>query len=386
MYSTNGRCRRAHGASKWRWILFTLLVVSVAVIAVACDRKTETAPRELTVGVIFPMSGNLGYIGQMESDGMRLAVEDLNAQTGPNVARLRLQIDDSQGKPDVAVTAAKKMMSVDKIKVIFSSISSLTLALKPTVQTNGGILIGCCMHPDFYRNSPNVFRFYEGVEQEASGFVEYFRRLAGDRPDAVTGILYADVPNVRVQLEDYIRPELKKLHMDFKVAEPYQLSDKEFRDEVSKIKAAGITNLMLLGYGFEYPNIFKALKEQKVLSGVDIVGGWGFLYTEIPKEDLEGVTVIGPKYVFQQPEEVKKFYTRFKNRFGYEANFDAAMTYAAVELLAAAVRKAPDMTPEALARELRNLSGVKTLIGTTSINDEGASEFEIGMEIIRNGF
>ena len=369
---------------RWIWLVVIAIVVIAAIVIFSIVSRSAS-PSELVIGIVFPMSGNLGYVGQMEADGMRLAVKDINAKANSKDILLRLQVDDSQGKPDIGVTATKKMMSVDKIKVIASSISGVTLGLKPVVETNNGILIGLCMHPNFYKDSPNTFRFYEGVEQESQGFIEYYRKLSAKNPGAITGVLYADVPNVREQLENYVRPELKKLKMDFKVAEPYQLSDKEFRDKVTKIKNAGITNLMLLGYGFEYPNIFKALKEQKVLPGVQIVGGWGFLYNKVPKEDLEGITVVGPSYVFEQPNDVKDFYTRFKTEFGYDANFDAAMTYAAVQLISEAIRKSKTITPEALGESLRSLRDVKTLIGITSVNDQGATEFKIGIGVFRNG-
>jgi branched-chain amino acid transport system substrate-binding protein len=330
---------------------------------------------KLKIGLVFPLSGNLGYVGQMEADGIRLAVDDYNAKSA---RKIELVIEDSQGKPDIGVTAAKKLINVDKVDVMMSSLSSVTLALLPTVKESNTILIGCCMAPDFYKDSEYVFRFYEGVEQESEGLLQYYKTIAS-RKGVVTGVLYADVPNVRSQLEEYIRPKLKEAGMDYKVAEPYKLTDKEFRDKVLKLKNNGVNNLLILGYGFEYPNIFKSIKEEGLINNIEIVGGWGFLYNKLPKQDLKGITVVGPSYVFSKSKDISEFYSRFKKRYGYEANFDAAITYSAMQLIIVAYAEIEKISQNGLVHNLSVLNKVSTLLGITTVDKYGAINFEIGM-------
>jgi branched-chain amino acid transport system substrate-binding protein len=337
------------------------------------------------IGAILPLSGSLGFMGKMEGDGMKLAVEDINAAGGIKGTPLDLNLDDSQGKADIAVTAAQKMMTIDGIKIIVSSFSSVTLGLKPVVERNGGILIGACMHPDFFKDAPNIFRFYIGVEDESRGFVSYLTSLKTAGRSPRIGCLYVEAPNVVEQLEKYVEPGLAKAGLSFVVKESYRLSDKEFRDKILKLRSANLTHLLVIGYGFLYPNIFREMKDQKLLGQVEIVGGWGFLYPNLVPEDLEGVVVVGPSYVFSEAEAVKDFYTRFRQRFGYEANFDAAMTYAAIQLLAHGITTAKSTNMDEVSKSLRHSAQVRTLLGDMSVDSEGAVSFPVGVGRFRAG-
>lgn len=380
------------GASNGRTFL-GILVLAILVIggvlgyrAIRGERPDAVnGSKPYSIGAILPLSGSLGFMGKMEGDGMKLAIEDINAIGGINGTPLNLKLDDSQGKADIAVTAAQKMMTIDGIKIIVSSFSSVTLGLKPVVERNGGILIGACMHPDFFKDAPNVFRFYIGVEDESRGFVSYLTSLKTADSSPRIGCLYVEAPNVVEQLEKYVEPSLAETGLSFVVKESYRLSDKEFRDKILKLRSANLSHLLVIGYGFLYPNIFREMKDQKLLGQVEIVGGWGFLYPNVVPEDLEGVVVVGPSYVFSGAEPIKDFYVRFRQRFGYEANFDAAMTYAAVQLLVHGMRTAKSTDMGELPKSLRHSAQAKTLLGDISVNAEGAVSFPVGVGRFRAG-
>jgi len=385
---TTGNC----GSSRTSILVVVLLVLIAGIAAVlfirpGAGRKHPTGhkPQVIEIGAILPLSGSLAFMGKMEGDGMKMAVEDINAKGGISDVWLELKFDDSQGKPDVAVTAAQRMLTVDRINIIVASFSGVVLGIKPVVERSGGILIGACMHPDFFKGTNNVFRFYIGVEDESKGFVDYLISLKGQTPEPRIGLLYVEAPNVVEQVEKYIEPDLSRASMSFAVKESYRQTDKEFRDKILKLRSANLTHLLIIGYGFLYPNIFQELKDRKLLGQVQIVGGWGFLYPNVPPEDLEGVTVIGPSYVFGNNPAVEQFYARFRSRYGYEANFDAAMTYAAIQLLATGLETTEKTDVSSLAMQLRSLRDVPTLIGTCSVSKDGTITFPIGIGKFSNG-
>jgi branched-chain amino acid transport system substrate-binding protein len=385
---TTGNC----GGSRTNILAVVLLILVTGVAIVLLTRQGAGRkppighmPQVIKVGAILPLSGSLAFMGKMEGDGMRMAVEDINARGGINGIPLELKFDDSQGKPDVGVTAAQRMLTVDGINIIIASFSGVVLGIKPVVERNGGILIGACMHPDFFKGAPNVFRFYIGVEDESKGFVDYLTSLKSETSEPRIGLLYVEAPNVIEQIEKYIEPNLSEAGLSFAVKESYRQTDKEFRDKILKLRSANLTHLLIIGYGFLYPNIFQELKDQRLLGKIQIVGGWGFLYPNVTPEDLEGVVVVGPSYVFTQGEQIKDFYARFQKRFGYPANFDAAMAYAAVEMLAQGLRRAASSDVSAIASELRKSTAVPTLLGDMSVNEEGAVSFDVGIGRFRSG-
>jgi len=201
----------------------------------------------------------------------------------------------------------------------------------------------------------------------------------------VLGIIYADVPNIVEEIEKYIKPPMVQAGMDFKVSEPYLLSDKEFRDKVLKVRQAGVTHLVILGYGFEYPNIFRELKAQQLLPGIPIVGGWGFLYPQVPKEDLEGVIVIGPEFVFTDSPIVKDFQARFQQKFNYAPNFDAALAYNSVMMTADGLRRSFKINPSDIVKSLNDISEYQGILGKVQVDEQGALKMMIGIGVYRKG-
>lgn len=368
---------------------FLFFLLALITGSTTCNRENPPAKpptKPIEIGVIFPLSGNLGYVGQMLADGMKLAAADINATGGIKGAPLKLLFDDSQGKPDVAVTVAQKMLSVDKVPVIFTALSSVTLGVQPVVENNNAVLIGLCMHPEFFKGHPNTFRLYEGAEQEGEALGKHLAGLVGSQPAPVLGIIYADVPNIVEEIEKYIKPPMALAGMEFKVSEPYLLSDKEFRDKVLKVRQAGVTHLVILGYGFEYPNIFRELKAQQLLPGIKIIGGWGFLYPQVPKEDLEGVIVIGPEYVFTDSPIVKDFQTRFQQKFNYAPNFDAALAYNALIMLTEGLRKSSNISSPDIVMAINDLKSFNGILGNVTIDSDGGLMMSIGIGKYHDNF
>jgi ABC-type branched-subunit amino acid transport system substrate-binding protein len=66
------------------------------------------------VGIILPMTGPTAYLGEGEALGSRLALESQNAQSPIKVEYV---FEDSQGKPDIAISAVRKLLDVQNIRL-----------------------------------------------------------------------------------------------------------------------------------------------------------------------------------------------------------------------------------------------------------------------------
>ena len=130
--------------------------------------------------------------------------------------------------------------------------------------------------------------------------------------EGTVGILYGRIPVWEKAVNDIYKPyfENKKIGVVYK--ESYDIAEKDFKNTVLKLKASGAKQLILLGYGFEYNNIFKSLADEGLLVKIQIIGGWGFLYTGLSKVQLEGIIVSGPDYVFNQSGNEVTFFNDFK--------------------------------------------------------------------------
>jgi branched-chain amino acid transport system substrate-binding protein len=102
-------------------VLFTLCVFGIV-----------QAAEPLKIGVIAPLTGSQANIGTGVVNGIKAAAKRINAQGGLNGSPIELIIYDDRNSPDEGVSAARRLIYEDKVKVILGSIgSSVTAAIQP---------------------------------------------------------------------------------------------------------------------------------------------------------------------------------------------------------------------------------------------------------------
>jgi len=96
------------GMTKW---------CSIILFSVTCflfiSPSLEAAENEIVIGVIEPMSGESALTGQENSRGYKMAIDEINATGGIKSmggAKLRLMIQDHQGKPDIGVAETERLI------------------------------------------------------------------------------------------------------------------------------------------------------------------------------------------------------------------------------------------------------------------------------------
>lgn len=97
------------------------LAVSVALGAMPLAAHAAcTSP----IGVVMPLTGSLGVLGQENVKTAQLAAAQFNKAGGINGCTLQLKIADSQTQPAIAVDAAKKLVDISHVPAIVGALSS----------------------------------------------------------------------------------------------------------------------------------------------------------------------------------------------------------------------------------------------------------------------
>src|SRR5947209_7545812 len=106
-------------------------VVGACAIALSAHTATPTrAADPLKIGVLMPTSGVFAVLGQNQLKGMEFAVEE----AGGTVAGRKIELlhEDTEGKPDVGLSKARKFVLSDKVDVMAGIINSaVALAVSP---------------------------------------------------------------------------------------------------------------------------------------------------------------------------------------------------------------------------------------------------------------
>lgn len=365
--------------SKKSWLM-ALVVVGIATFTILFWRLGQSPKDEaMKIGAILPMTGRLAVMGEVEKNAMLLAQEDANA--GEAGKKIEIIFEDGKGNPAEAVSAARKLLDLDKVDILLTSTTGATLAVQPIATQQKVNLIAFCMDPDVAKSSEYVIRYYEGIESEAEAITSYF--VSKSNKVKKVGILYATVPVWEKVVNQIFLPFFASQKIPVGYNESYALTEKDFNTLVVKMKASGIDHLILLGYGFEYQGIFKPLADYRMLDKLQIIGGWGFLYTSLDPKLVEGILVAGPEYVSRNRELGGSFFDRYFNKYGSYPNFDAAFAYNAIVSIAKNIGKQDVAQPiKRLYAGKGNLVGV---VGEYHFSTDGEMIVKTGIGRFNNG-
>jgi len=121
----------------FRWFQVSLMAV-VAVLALATAPAAQT--REVVIGVLYPMTGPVAQIGIDSVNALKVALDIINNDVDINVplgkgaglprlggAKVRIVVVDHQGKPDLGLAEAERLITQEKVHALFGAyFSSVT--------------------------------------------------------------------------------------------------------------------------------------------------------------------------------------------------------------------------------------------------------------------
>ncbi len=190
-------------------ILGVIIVVAIVAIAVSSNGRPAN---EVTIGAVLPISGWGAYWAEPVQKGMNLAVEDIQKAYGAN--SIKIIAEDDQSAPKGAVSAATKLLSVDKVDAIYTEFSSLGTAVSPIVLANNKILMYSAMTPKILETNPLSVKTFVNIEDACNTYANYaithgvkkiavFNKLADVAPACMKSLLKQYSPD-KILLNDNI--------------------------------------------------------------------------------------------------------------------------------------------------------------------------------------
>ena len=165
-----------------------VLSLALAAALAATPASHAQAPKEIVIGVIYPMTGQLAQLGIDSVTAMKMAVEQYNGKSELNMpsmkkttdglpglggAKIRLIIVDHQGKPEIGQAEAERMITQEKVTAIIGAVHSSVTATASQVAERYGVpyMNGESSSPTltergfkwFFRTSPHNGHFSQAI-------------------------------------------------------------------------------------------------------------------------------------------------------------------------------------------------------------------------------
>jgi len=128
-----------------------MLVVTLAVLC-AVPALADAQPKDVVIGVTYPLSGPVAQVGIDCVNAVKLAAEIVNGKhdlalplarteglPGLGGAKLRLVIVDNQGKPEVGQADAERLITQEKVSALFGAYYSSVTATASQVAERYGV-------------------------------------------------------------------------------------------------------------------------------------------------------------------------------------------------------------------------------------------------------
>jgi len=220
--------------------LWNLCWQSPAVLAVALIFAGLGAARaDVKIGVFGPMTGDAAGYGQSLREAVDLAVKEKNAAGGLLGQKISPIYGDDAGKPEQAVSVAKRLTGSDEVVILLGSISSpASLAASQVAQQSGTpqIVISGTAQKITTQGNAWVFRSAIPDTKFAADLVDFINeKFPGKKKFA---FIYVNDDFGKGGFEGF-KARGDKYGYQIVAEERYARGDLDFTSQLSRIKASG---------------------------------------------------------------------------------------------------------------------------------------------------
>jgi branched-chain amino acid transport system substrate-binding protein len=183
---------------------------------------------------------------------------------------------------------------------------------------------------------------------------------------------------------DYIKPGLEKAGVAIVACERYSVTEQEFRSVVTKIKGLNPQEICIIGFGYNFSNILREIKQQGIGSGIS--GGIGLLEMggDRARDLAEGAVFVAPDFSISKQSSNSSFIQKYIKEHGKQPPYDGAYAYDTMMVLAKALKDS-DLTSQSIRAALLKTQDYEGETGTISILPNGDSRTTLVLAIYKNG-
>ncbi|MDD4983963.1 MAG: ABC transporter substrate-binding protein [Candidatus ainarchaeum sp.] len=364
----------------WSWGIGALVILLVVFLIIISFSPKETGI--IKTGVIAPLTGVRADAGEYISNAIAIAKEELDSNKDKKY-KLEFVFEDSQYKPDIAVTVANKLLDYDNVNYIIGpSGSSEVLAVAPITEEQKKILmIPGAQTPEISDAGEYIFRLMHNSAQEAPIFAKF---VAKNMKSDTIHLLVINTAFGSGYLK-YFVPALEAEGKKVGLIEYFESSEMDFKQPLAKIKSENPTDIFPMSTAKQFGTILVQAKE------IDLNAQFYMVGTEGPDlVKIAGFLVEGVKYPYSydalssDDSKVKVFYNNYLNKFKSEPDTIAANTYDAVMLLSNCFEKFGDKVEE-VKTCLYNTKNYFGVSGTFSIDSKGDAVKKIIIKTVKDG-
>lgn len=367
-------------------------MMKLAVLGLTAVVCAGAGAQTYKIGIAAGLTGYAATVDRAWTDGVKVAVDAVNARGGVNGRKLEVIVEDNRSEPQEAVTVYRKMMSSDKVDIFLSGcVSAGNLAAAGMVVRAQIPMVLCSILPQNEEHVKWAYSTLPPARFEVEKRLEYLKEGTQIRR---IGVLHDPTPYANLQ-KAAAEKSAAAYGLTLAGIDQYKQDDADLSVQIGKMNAGGAGAILKIGLGGTTLTAAKNIKQ---------LGLPMLMLTSI--EDLAVfrpvAEVLGDKFFFvAAPSQVydalpegplKKAITDFlgpwKAKHGERDPNWAGRGWDAVMVTVAAIQKANSFEGPKVRDAIENLGAFQGTTGVytfTAANHQGITQNPFALATIQAG-
>jgi branched-chain amino acid transport system substrate-binding protein len=349
--------------------LALMMVVAACQMPGAAGPAGKSGSDPIKIGALISTTGTLAPFGNDSLPGAQIYVDEVNARGGINGRQLQLIHVDDESKPELTVSAAKRLIQQDKVVSFIGPVSQIVTAAALPVfsesqipSINCGCLFGP-LEPYWFTTFPSIGMMKNQADfAKARGYTEI-------AVIAQAGALAEAIKATNL-------PELEAEGIKIVAFEQFQITDADLTPVLARVRAMGAKHVYVAASGVQAATAAKNFKQIQYPGYYwTFAGNANDIFINLVGEAADIVNVAGTKILVYKdlpandPAKARlaAFAEKYQAKTGREPGTYAAFFYDIMTSLGAAIEKAGD-DPQKIREALETQTGLQVLNGTINRN------------------
>lgn len=361
---------------KTRILLLLVFVLCSGTLFLGCGGTDDKNTQTIDIGVLLPLTGDLGNFGETVLNGVRVAVKNYEDTTSTNI---RIVAEDTQGNTTDAVSAFRKLTSVNNVDIIVGALTSgSTIAVEPLAEKQKVLLMSpTASSPKLTDSGPHFFRVWPSDSYSGRVAAQYVsNRMSHDIAD----ILYLN-NDYASGLAEVFRKTFEREGNNVNIIDSFTKSRTNFRTVLTKIQSSSSGVIYVPGH----PNGIGS-----ILTQADDLNIEKDFFSNVAAEDKEFLRVAGSSATglhFTAPafdttrSDTKSFMSAYKRTYGTTPDIHAVKGHDATTIVLRAISATSSTALQDLSSFLHSGTGFNGVGGTYIFRESGSVRTDIAIKM-----
>jgi branched-chain amino acid transport system substrate-binding protein len=339
----------------FKWMMPGLLAGSL-MFSGCSSSSTSGSGGPIRIGLVTAITTEYTIVGQYIEEGVNMAVEEINASGGINGRKIELVKEDSANTNPTAVSAFNKMVNSDNVVAIMGpDLSTQLLAVAPIINKAKVPVLVQGSNPKLTQESPWYFRIRPDDSLAASAAANF---AVGKLNLKKIGITH-DTDEFGSGGTKIIQDTLTSLGATVVGVEAYNSQDKDLAAQLTNLKNKGAEAIIDWGHPQQSATLMKQNKQLGL--NLPIIGSAGMASpstTQLAGDAVKGVYVVVDTVPNENPDpKTQDWVKKYKSKYNRLPDFHSVNSYDGVYMLAEALKKSKDLSPQSIADEMHKIVG-----------------------------